>query len=77
MIGVLKQKTFIYTVGGTTIALEKATLVEKANNALYFNEYPELVITKQDDAYIAHYYDTPQRVVFPNGGSPPYPLSLL
>jgi hypothetical protein len=77
-MGVLKQKTYIYTMGGTTITLEKATLIKKEANILYFNEYPELYIFKSGSDYIASYYDTPSKIIFPKGTERlPYPISLL
>jgi len=77
-MGVLSRRTFVYTEGGVTLTLERATIVLKEDNKIYFNEHPELVIYKHGEDYIAMIYDQPNKIVFPKGTDRlPYPISLL
>jgi hypothetical protein len=75
--GVLKRNTFIHTSANITLKIPKGTKVTVADGSLTFNPVKGVRVTKFQGMYLICLWESWFLVVFPNGGKPPYPLSML
>lgn len=75
--GVLRKTTYIHTSANVTIKFPKGTKVTVVNGELTFNPLEGVKVVKLQGKYMICLWDTWFLVEFPNGGKPPYPLSML
>jgi len=73
--GVLKQNTYIHTLGGITFKVRKGTKVTADRGVLTFNPNP-IRITRMGKQFYAIVSGISMRIYFPEGGVF-YPLSML
>ena len=78
--GVLRKTTYLHLLPNITLRIPRGTPVYVAENphrVLRFEGLEEVEVFKFSRAYYARLWGAVFRVVFPEGGRPFYPLSML
>jgi len=75
--GRLKKNTVLHTINGISFKVPSGTVVLSNKRVVKFGEDHPYTITKDRGDYYVNAWKTKFKIVLPNGGRPPYPLTLL
>lgn len=75
--GVLRETTRIHTVDDVVLKIRRRTKVYVDQGKLTFNPVEGVEAFKLSGEYFVNLWGQTKQVTFPEGGSTPYPFSML